>query len=257
MNELPSMESWPSGGLDQLLSDLQEQYLPSLDQLDLAGLIADQRLGTRALVSSFGTESVVLIHYVVGILPDIPILFLDTGKHFPETLAYRDELASRFNLNVVNVAPDKRLVQQEDPSGCLHASEPNSCCTLRKTFPLQDAILPFDSWISGRKRYQGGMRSAIPIIERDGDKIKINPLATWTTEDVDAYRDRFDLPRHPLEGQGYASVGCAPCTRPVTAGEDSRAGRWAAMPEKTECGIHLGPDGRFARNDRHTINRNN
>lgn len=255
MNKPQSFDFWPAGGLDQILSDLQEQYLPSLDALDIAGLIGDERLGRLALVSSFGAESIILIHYVAAMLPDIPVLFLDTGKHFPETLAYRDELASTFNLNIVNIVPDERLVAQEDPDGNLHALEPNSCCAIRKTFPLQDALIPFNSWISGRKRYQSKMRSAIPILERDGDKIKVNPLATWTPEDVAAYRDRHNLPRHPLEGQGYASVGCAPCTRPIAPGEDMRAGRWADMPEKTECGIHLGPDGRFARNDRHAIDR--
>ncbi|MDF0599280.1 phosphoadenylyl-sulfate reductase [Psychromarinibacter sp. C21-152] len=215
--------------------------------LDIPGLLKDTKLGRTAIVSSFGAESVVLLHYVVSVLPDIPVLFLDTGKHFPETLAYRDEVADALGLNLQVATPDSSLLEKEDPYGVLYGRDPNACCTIRKTFPLQDAIAPFDSWISGRKRYQGASRAALPILERDGEKIKINPMASWLESDVRAYFARHDLPRHPLEANGYPSIGCAPCTQPVAAGDDQRAGRWAHMPDKTECGIHLGPDGRFVR----------
>lgn len=243
----PGMSSWPSGGFDGALEALQQRYVPDMVHVDIPGLLQDAALGSTALVSSFGAESVVLLHYVSRIIPEVPVLFLDTGKHFPETLTYRDHVTDALDLNLRIVAPDEVVLEREDPHGTLHGRDLNACCTIRKTFPLQDAIAEFDSWISGRKRYQGAARSALPILERDGAKIKVNPFAVWSAEDVAAYFARHALPRHPLEAMGYPSIGCAPCTQPVADGDDQRAGRWAHMPDKTECGIHLGPDGRFAR----------
>lgn len=210
-------------------------------------LLNDDALGLTAVVSSFGAESAVLLHYVTNVLPNIAVLFLDTGKHFSETIAYRDVLVEKLGLNLQIVVPEDRMLASEDPSGRLHEMDPNACCTIRKTFPLQDAITPFNSWISGRNRYQGGSRVVVPVIERDGEKLKLNPLAVWSKDDVDAYFESQNLLRHPLESKGFPSIGCLPCTRPVAHGEDPRAGRWAHAPEKTECGIHLGPDGRFSR----------
>jgi phosphoadenosine phosphosulfate reductase len=241
------MSSWPSGGLDDTLVWLQQRYVPDMRHLNIPGLLQDAALGSTAIVSSFGAESVVLLHYVSRIVPDVPVLFLDTGKHFPDTLCYRDQVTDELDLNLRIISPEAAGLEREDPHGTLHGRDPNACCTIRKTFPLQDAIADFDSWISGRKRYQGAARAALPIIERDGTKIKVNPLAVWTAEDIASYFTRYALPRHPLEAKGYPSIGCAPCTRPVAEGDDQRAGRWAHMPDKTECGIHLGPNGRFVR----------
>lgn len=244
-----NLGGWPSGGEDPILEYLQQTYVPSLRSANIPGLLADSALGNIAVVSSFGAESAVLLHFVQDCRPGVPVIFLDTGKHFEETLAYRDRLAKELDLNLVTVKPDDRLLGNEDPTGLLCKSDPNACCTLRKVFPLQDVLSGFDSWISGRKRYQGAARSTLPILERDGEKIKVNPLATWAREDVSAYFERRALPRHPLEALGYRSIGCAPCTRPVAAHEAERDGRWAQMPDKTECGIHLGPDGRFRRSN--------
>ncbi|MCO8145265.1 phosphoadenylyl-sulfate reductase [Rhodovulum tesquicola] len=241
------MMNWPAGGSDPLLEALQSDHLPDLGHVDMAGLLGDPRLGRRALVSSFGAESAALLHFVAQLFPDMPVLFIDTGRHFAETLSYRDLLAERLGLNLVNIRPDPATLAGEDPDGRLHARDPNMCCTLRKTFPLADALEGFDTWISGRKRYQGATRAALPVIERDGSHLKVNPLALWTEADLAAYFAAHDLPRHPLVDRGYASIGCAPCTRPVRNGEALRAGRWADNPDKTECGIHLGPDGRFVR----------
>ncbi|WP_196774268.1 phosphoadenylyl-sulfate reductase [Rhodovulum sp. MB263] len=242
-----SGSSWPPGGRDRLLEALQADHMPDLGHVDMAGLLQDPRLGTRALVSSFGTESAVLLHYVTRILPQIPVLFIETGRHFDETLTYRDRLVRLFDLNLVEVRPDPAIIAAEDPDRRLAEEDPNMCCLLRKTFPLADALAGVDTWISGRKRYQGATRAALPAIERDGTHLKVNPLAFWHRADLDAYFVAHDLPRHPLEARGFRSVGCAPCTRAVRAGEDARAGRWADNPDKTECGIHLGPDGRFVR----------
>lgn len=241
------MSDWPAGGSDDPLEALQAAYLPDLGHVDMEGLLADPRLGRVALVSSFGAESAVLLHDVTRLFPDMPVLFIDTGRHFPETLAYRDRLADLLGLNVMNVHPDPDMIGQEDGDGQLHRRDPNMCCMLRKTFPLADALAGFDTWVSGRKRYQGSTRAALPAIERDGAHLKVNPLVFWPPERIPAYFEAHDLPRHPLVDRGYASIGCATCTRPVRTGEDARAGRRADNPDKTECGIHLGPDGRFVR----------
>lgn len=241
------MSSWPMGGVDAELERLQARYVPSLRETDIDGLLRDPVLADTVIVSSFGAESAALLHYVTGMRPEVPVIFLDTGKHFPETLAYRDMLAERLGLHLVVARPDGAMLAEDDPYGRLHAVDPNACCTIRKTFPLQDALEGFTSWISGRKRFQGASREALPLIERDGTRIKINPFALWSRADIQAYLETHDLPRHPLEPAGYPSIGCAPCTRVVKAGEDPRAGRWPQMPDKTECGIHLGPDGHFVR----------
>ncbi|AHM03737.1 Phosphoadenylyl-sulfate reductase / Adenylyl-sulfate reductase (thioredoxin) [Roseibacterium elongatum DSM 19469] len=240
-------DSWPPGGVDAALSRLQQRYLPSLSSMDILGLLRDPALGRRGVVASFGAESAVLMHYVSSALPGISVIFLDTGMHFDETLAYRKELESRLDIDVIDVRPDTAAVAGDDPDGSLHLRDPDACCRLRKTFPLQDALVPFDAWITGRKRAQGGARAALPVIERDGARIKINPLAHWSSADIAAYFRAHDLPHHPLTQKGYPSIGCAPCTRRVRKGEDPRAGRWPQMPDKVECGIHLGPDGRIVR----------
>lgn len=239
--------SWPAGAVDSELSDLQERYFPDLHHVDMEGLIQDKRLGRLALVSSFGAESAVLLHYVSRIIPEIPVIFIDTGKHFPATLEYRDLLAELMSLNLNVVESRQDDLDREDPDGLLHQRDTDSCCAIRKTFPLQDALSGYDSWLSGRKRFQASSRAALPLLERDGAKIKINPLALWDRERLLSYFANHDLPRHPLEAQGYLSIGCFPCTSKVADGADPRSGRWAEIPDKTECGIHLGPDGTFKR----------
>lgn len=195
--------------------------------------------GRVGLVSSFGTEAAVLLHMVSKIDPYVPVIFLDTWKHFPETLAYRDALIERLNLcNTQTVTPRKTGLVADDPDGELHKSNPDLCCHVRKTLPMLAALRGLDCWITGRKRGQAATREEMDLFEIQDRWIKVNPLIDWTAEDVQEYYDTNDLPQHPLKSQGYLSVGCAPCTRAVRPGEDARAGRWAES-EKTECGIHF------------------
>jgi len=202
--------------------------------------------GDIALVSSFGTEAAVLLALVAEVDPATPVLFLETGKHFPETLAYRDELVGRLGLTGVrNVEPSALDARTLDPDGRLWARNPNLCCYLRKVLPLERALSGFSSWITGRKQYQGGDREALPSIEAASGRIKVNPLVTWDRAQIAEEYERRGLPPHPLVAEGYASVGCAPCTRPVAPSEAERAGRWAGR-DKSECGIHVDPESRAA-----------
>lgn len=237
--------SWPTGGLDPLLDALQQKYLPDLGSVDTGGLVNDPRLGRVAIVSSFGADSIVLLHVMSQLRPRLPVLFLETGMHFPETLAYVEEVTSQLDLDLIKIRPGEAELAQEDPNDDLWRDQPSGCCRLRKVFPLQDGLVPFDSWISGRKRFQASTRATVPILERDGSKIKVNPLALWSQDDIRRHIRAHNLPTHPLVASGYLSVGCAPCTRPVSEGEDLRAGRWTHVPDKTECGIHLNPNGKF------------
>ncbi|WP_051329223.1 phosphoadenylyl-sulfate reductase [Geminicoccus roseus] len=201
--------------------------------------------GRIALVSSFGAESVVLLHMVASVDPDIPVIFLDTLAHFPATLAYRDQLVKLLGLRDVRSAtPNLRMLGRIDPRADLHSRDPDVCCHFRKTEPLDEALSGFDAWITGRKRFQGGARQVLPLFEpeRNSGRIKINPLAEWSAEDLEAYRASYDLPAHPLVAEGFRSIGCAPCTRPVAEGEDPRAGRWSGS-SKSECGIHVSHGG--------------
>lgn len=191
-----------------------------------------------AVVSSFGAGSSVLLHMIAGIDPALPVLFVDTGKLFADTLVHRDEIASRLGLrDVRTVAAEPAAIAAADPHGALWLADKTACCALRKVAPFAEAIAGFDVWISGRKRHQGGERSQLPLFEADGPRLKINPLAHWTTGDIEVYRAAFGLPQHPLAAKGYRSIGCEPCTTPVADGEDERAGRWRGEA-KTECGIH-------------------
>jgi len=215
--------------------------LPTADML--RALLTGERAGHVALVSSFGAESAVLLHMVAAIDRDVPVIFVNTQKMFGETLAYRDELAERLGLTDLRVfRPDPRLLGQRDGTGLRWSYDPDGCCDLRKVEPLGRALAPFDLWISGRKGFQSGTRTALPTFELDrehagGAKIKVNPLAGWTRAALDGYFEEHRLPRHPLEAQGYPSIGCAPCTSRVRPGEDPRAGRWRGW-DKVECGIH-------------------
>lgn len=193
--------------------------------------------GRIALVSSFGAESAVLLHLAAQIDRALPVIFIDTGKHFAQTLEYRNELVSTLKLEDVRIAaPESGELAVEDPRGDLWRDNPDACCTLRKVRPNEAALKDFDAWISGRKRHHGAIRARLPVAEHDGVHFKINPLAAWTPKDVNAYARANGLKPHPLVAQGFPSIGCWPCTSP-SEGTDARAGRWAGSG-KTECGIH-------------------
>jgi len=204
----------------------------------LRELLVGELRGRIAAVSSFGAESAVLLHMVAQVDVDVPVVFTNTQKMFGETLAYRDELAERLGFTDLRVfRPDPRLLAIKDKTGLRWSYDPNGCCDLRKVEPLRRALAPFDSWISGRKGFQSGTRTALPRFDEDEGRLKINPLADWDKAKLDAYFAEHELPRHPLEAQGYLSIGCAPCTTKVAPGEDPRAGRWRSF-DKVECGIH-------------------
>jgi phosphoadenosine phosphosulfate reductase len=191
-----------------------------------------------ALVSSFGTESAALLKVMADVDPAIPVIFLDTGWLFEETLAYRDTLTAKLGLrDVRSIQPLEETLKREDPERELWFSDPDACCRIRKVEPLARALNPFAAWINGRKRFQGGLRAEIPVVEQDGARLKFNPFANISREAIEAIYTSADLPPHPLVAKGFRSVGCMPCTSRAEADEDARAGRWRGRP-KSECGIH-------------------
>lgn len=218
--------------------------------LELA--LRDHDLGRVALVSSFGAESVALLHLVSVIAPETPVLFIDTRMLFAETLEYQREVAEKLHLcDIRTIRAAQPRVAFEDPDGTLHQFSTDACCAVRKVEPLERALGEFDGWITGRKRYQGATRGAVEFFEAEGEtRIKVNPLAHWGPEDIQDYMVNNRLPRHPLVARGYPSIGCAPCTTPVAQGEDPRAGRWRNTT-KTECGIHF-INGRAVRTTKET-----
>lgn len=204
----------------------------------LKTLFAENRLGTVGLVSSFGTEAAVLLHLVAKADPTVPVIFVDTLKMFPETLEYREQLIEELGIkNAQIVTPKTEILAEKDENGLRWSFDPDGCCEIRKVEPLARAKAGLDAWISGRKSFQSVTRENLPRFEVKDGKLKINPLGDWTKDDLDAYFEDHKIPRHPLEEQGYLSVGCAPCTSKVKPGEDPRAGRWRGW-DKTECGIH-------------------
>jgi phosphoadenosine phosphosulfate reductase len=219
----------------------------STDEM-LRAVLGEHMVGDVGLVSSFGAESAALLHLVASIDPSVPVLFLDTGRHFPETLAYRDQLVARLGLkDFRNLQPDAEVLAARDANQLRWSFDPDGCCEIRKVVPLAKALAGFDATITGRKAFQAKTRNALPRFEIDtsdaAGRLKVNPLADWTKADLDAYFVAHDLPVHPLIAQGYLSIGCAPCTSTVKPGEDPRAGRWRGW-DKTECGIHTPiPDG--------------
>jgi phosphoadenosine phosphosulfate reductase len=228
---------------------LPEQTVPSAQELDLAlrGAAPAEVIATAlqtvgrerlALVSSFGTESAALLKVMTDVDPAIPVIFLDTGWLFEETLAYRDTLIKTLGLrDVRSIKPLEETLSREDPDRELWFSDPDACCRIRKVEPLARALKPFSAWINGRKRFQGGLRASIPVVEQDGERLKFNPFANVSREQIEAIYADAKLPPHPLAGKGYLSVGCMPCTSRTSPDEDARAGRWRGRP-KTECGIH-------------------
>ncbi len=236
----------PLGGaqdlsLSQKVQALNARYRHHSATAVMEGALRDA--GRIALVSSFGAESVVLLHMAAILDPATPVLFVDTELLFTETLIYQQEVSERLGLrNVQIIRADD--IAEKDPYGALRFSDTDACCHLRKTVPLQKALAGFDGWITGRKRFQSGSRATLEFFEVEEaaegptGRIKVNPLAHWAPEDVRAYMEENRLPRHPLVAKGYPSIGCAPCTSKVAQGEDPRAGRWRNQ-SKEECGIHI------------------
>jgi phosphoadenosine phosphosulfate reductase len=216
-----------------------QQRFAGVGAADMLRVVLREGLaGKVAAVSSFGAESAVLLHLVSLADPATPVIFVDTLKMFPETLAYRDALIDRLGLSDVRImTPDAAVLAARDATDLRWSYDPDGCCEIRKTEPLARALEGFDAWISGRKAFQASTRSALPRFEIKDGRLKINPIADWLKADLDAWFDAYDLPRHPLEAQGYLSIGCAPCTSIVAPGEDPRAGRWRGW-NKVECGIH-------------------
>lgn len=234
----------PDTALAEKVEMLNARYRHHSATAVMQGALQDA--GQIALVSSFGAESVVLLHMAAVIDPAVPVLFVDTELLFTETLVYQQEVSERLGLRNVQVIRAEDIAEK-DPYGALRFSDTDACCHLRKTVPLQDALSGYEGWITGRKRFQSGSRAALDFFEvEDGTgRIKVNPLAHWAPEDVRAYMEENRLPRHPLVAQGYPSIGCAPCTSKVAEGEDPRAGRWRDQ-NKEECGIHI-VDGKLTR----------
>lgn len=225
-DELPAAET-----LDRALRDAR----PSEVIATALRTVGRERL---AVVSSFGTESAALLKVMAEVDPAIPVIFLDTGWLFEETLAYRDTLIATLGLrDVRSVKPLEETLSRQDPDRELWFSDPDACCRIRKVEPLARALQPFSAWINGRKRFQGGLRADIPVVEADGVRLKFNPFANASREEIEAIYKLAKLPPHPLAASGYLSVGCMPCSSRTSPDEDARAGRWRGRP-KTECGIH-------------------
>jgi phosphoadenosine phosphosulfate reductase len=225
-DDLPSAEA-----LDRALRDA------SPEEVIAAAL---QAVGRKhlAVVSSFGIESAALLKVMADVDPAIPVVFLDTGWLFEETLAYRYTLIATLGLSDVrSIRPSEETLSREDRNRELWFSDPDACCRIRKVEPLKRALAPFSAWINGRKRFQGGLRAAIPVVEADGVRLKFNPFANFSREEIEAIYARAKLPPHPLAASGFLSVGCMPCTSRTSPDEDVRAGRWRGRA-KTECGIH-------------------
>ena len=209
----------------------------------LAAVLREGLAGRIAAVSSFGAESAVLLHLIASVDPSVPVLFLETGKHFPETLAYRDELAARLGLtDLRSLTPDAELLAARDATGLRWSYDPDGCCEIRKVQPLARALAGFDASFTGRKGFQSATRAGLPTFELDtsdaAGRLKVNPLADWSSDQIASYFAASGLPAHSLVAQGYPSIGCSPCTTRVEQGEDPRSGRWKGW-DKTECGIHV------------------
>lgn len=224
---------WRPGHADDLNARFEGQ-----SENALAAVLTDPSFGAAALVSSFGADSAVLLHMAAAIRKDVPVLFVETGWLFPETLRYVEDLSAWLGLKDVRwLRPEGGGLEARDPKRLRWSFDPDGCCELRKVAPLDLALDGFDLWVSGRKSHQSGARSALTLFERDGDRLKLNPLHDWSAEQLVSYAVRNSLPPHPLVKEGYPSIGCSPCTSRVQPGEDPRAGRWRGW-DKSECGIH-------------------
>ncbi len=234
---LPTIPALRSSAGDDL-ARLNARYRQS-DALDiLHDAINATWRGRIALLSSFGTEAAVSLHLAARINPATPVFFLDTGRHFAQTESYLRTLVERLKLtDVRSLKPDTGEAHEEDADGYLWQRDADACCALRKVRPLARALDGFDALVTGRKRFHGGARLDLPVVERVADGLRINPLANWSAVQIQAYFQAHDLPRHPLADMGYSSIGCWTCTAPAYGGGGLRVGRWPGQ-DKTECGIH-------------------
>jgi phosphoadenosine phosphosulfate reductase len=234
-----SVAADPAASAKELARSLNVRFAGAKAEDVIAYVLREGFTGHVGAVSSFGAESAVLLHLISTVDTKTPILFLDTGKHFGETLDYRDQLVNFLKLeDVRSILPLEEKLASDDPDGELHTVSTDRCCAIRKVEPMARAVIPFDAWFTGRKRFQAATRTELPLFEAVGHRIRINPLAGWSEDDVSRYQERNALPEHPLIPYGYFSVGCAPCTEPSPP-EDMRGGRWKGQT-KIECGIHLG-----------------
>ena len=207
--------------------------------LEIVRWAVDNLDGPIAVAGSM--QDAVLPHLVSQVVPGVDVLFLETGYHFAETLKTRDVVARDLDVNVIEVLPRQTVAEQDAEYGPkLFARDPGLCCFLRKVAPLAEALEPYAGWVTGVRREEAPTRANTPVIGWDDthQMVKVNPLATWTAADVEAYQVEHDLPRNPLTLQGYPSIGCQPCTAKVAPGADPRSGRWAGR-DKIECGIHV------------------
>lgn len=231
---------------DLKFNAIVERYA-GIEGRDLIAQVARDYAGRVALLSSFGAESSVLLHMLSEVEPNVPVLFLDTGKLFDETIRYRDQLAREFGLTDLRIiTPDEADLARTDPQGDLHGRDTDLCCHIRKTVPLARATEGFDVLISGRKRFHGAARSDLQFVSEQDGKLKVEPLAAFSAFDLSNYMQSHHLPPHPLKLRGYHSIGCAPCTVAGGSADDPRAGRWQGS-EKTECGIHFSANGTILR----------
>ncbi len=248
LDQLQTLNGFDPVKKDRLLR-LETMYGDMDSRLLLHTVINEEFKGEVALFSSFGADSALLIAMVADINPATPILFLDTEKHFLETLEYVETLRNKLGLTDIRfLKPSTELVERTDPNGDLWSFMPNRCCWMRKVEPLNRALaeMGIKALITGRKRYQTAERANLTYFQLDDQGVfRINPLAYKTKEELRAEFATRSLPQHPLVAKGYKSIGCAPCTLPVAEGQDERAGRWAHTAnketgeQKTECGIHL------------------
>jgi phosphoadenosine phosphosulfate reductase len=230
-------------GLRKRLDELRARYAGASASTLLRAMIKDEFPGRITTVSSFGSESVVLLHLIAEIDPSVPVIFLNTGKLFGETLRYRDRLQEKLGLtDLRSIGPHPDDTRALDADGTLWARDPDSCCNFRKVLPLRRALSGFDAEITGRKRFQTLARTGMAPLELNGTRFVVNPLWNWSLDDLKNHILKHELPRHPLIDDGFLSIGCMPCTQRVKDGEGYRSGRWAGS-DKDECGIHENIEG--------------
>lgn len=244
VKQLMAVSTTTRNDLQQRADKLNAKFANLKTPAIIDHLINGRVAGRPAVISSFGAEAAVLLKLVADKDPATPVVFLDTGKHFDETLRYVDDLMEQLGLSVlVRVRPTQARITAEDPDGELFSRDSDRCCYVRKTLPMISALRDYDCVMTGRKRFQTADRKEMDVAEVQESWLRINPLAGWTRDQLLEYLSEQKLLEHPLVSQGYASVGCEPCT---ARSSDYRAGRWAGQG-KTECGIHITESGKIVR----------